>query len=731
MSVPVDPPIPQGDPLLDLLEPGFLVGGGRYTLRRVIGTGEGSVVWLAFDDQLGEELALKFLSTPVIAGAGALVDLRREVQKSRKLSHPNIVRIHDFFHAPEQPAFIAMEFVEGQSAHALRLANADQVFAWDQLKPLVEHACAALEYAHGEGLIHRSIKPRNLLLAPRGRWKLSDFGLPLLPSIRHPEQAFRSGSLPYLSPQLLDGEEEGGVADDIYALGATLYELLGGRPPFWAGDLAHQIRNTQPAPLSEHLLDLGITNEIPPEVSALVMACLAKDPARRPANAAAVASWINEGASGVAPILAPNLEDEPMSLIPPVEPKAAPAVKGWEDDALESGDEHEAGESFLSRNIGKFMALAGAFLLLALGFFWGARQEAANPSPGIDVPAQARNTEPAGGPVIEAGRGPRFSYRYQPRHALALDTNAVNSGVAFMRESPANANCSFVYAGGETNNSIGTITYTIRAADGHVIQNLDLSQSAAIFTSGQIQGEHSVDGGQTFRLFFSTPAYAGERRGYYRTANLIALNAPTVIVRYTLNRHEGFDYDLQFLRDADDAPAALEMSGTVVPAAQTLNTGVAEFPVAAKIPEIASTPDRSEGLDAVLAGDGSFTIVEQGGRRCWLVPKQPDHHLYFGIDAATRSTFGTECKIELEYRNTGTGEIVLHYDSTDASLPLNGAYKEHPNIIRRMNTGQWLKATFPIRDARFSNSQNEGADFRFHNRGDALLIRGVRITSRQ
>jgi hypothetical protein len=111
------------------------------------------------------------------------------------------------------------------------------------------------------------------------------------------------------------------------------------------------------------------------------------------------------------------------------------------------------------------------------------------------------------------------------------------------------------------------------------------------------------------------------------------------------------------------------------------------------------------------------------------VDRQPNHCLYLNIDDGLRASFGAACVIELEYRNTGSGQILLHYDSLEETLPDHqGAYKQHLNVVRRKNTGQWLTAQFPISDAKFQNRQNAGADFRFVNVGDALLIRSVRVT---
>jgi serine/threonine protein kinase len=252
------------------------------------------VVWLAQDTSLGEQVALKFLPPEVAADPVALNDLRRETVRSHRLTHPNIIRIHDFHQQPDGVAFISMEYVDGPTLSALRLQQPRQVFAWEHLAPLAQQLCAALEYAHGEGVIHRDLKPANVMLDSRGRVKLADFGIAAVVSDSVSRVSARSssgGTLAYMSPQQLAGSQPT-VADDIYALGATLYELLSGRPPFYRGDLTHQVLNVPAQPLEQRLLESGIDNPVPPEVGALIMACLAKDPTLRPASPRGVAEWI-------------------------------------------------------------------------------------------------------------------------------------------------------------------------------------------------------------------------------------------------------------------------------------------------------------------------------------------------------------------------------------------------------------------------------------------------------
>jgi hypothetical protein len=285
------------DPLLPLLQHGRKVGKARYSLVRTLGAGGMGVVWLAFDEQLKEFAALKFLPPEVRNDPGRLDDLRQETIKSRQLSHPNIVRIHDLHQFDDEPPFISMEYVDGLTLQELRLRQPQRLLPWPQLAPLLEQLCQALDYAHRQSLVHLDLKPSNLLVDHKGWLKLADFGIAAAISDATTEaaQAMGRGTLRYMSPQRFNGQR-GQVTDDIYSLGAMAYDLLTSKPPFYQGDVAGQVMEATPATMAERLAELGLQAEIPGPVSDLVMSCLEKDPSRRPQSARAVAKIISRHA---------------------------------------------------------------------------------------------------------------------------------------------------------------------------------------------------------------------------------------------------------------------------------------------------------------------------------------------------------------------------------------------------------------------------------------------------
>ena len=266
---------------------------GRYTLNRILGRGGMGVVWLARDSSLETDVALKFLPEVVVLDQGALRDLKKEALRSRELTHAHIVRIHDFVEA-EGCAAIAMEYIDGSTLAKCRFDQPGEVFAPEVLLPWVGQLAEALDYAHNRArVVHRDLKPANLMVNSRGELKVADFGI----SATLADTATRlsrtlvgsSGSPPYMSPQQMLGKKPA-VADDVYALGATLYELLTGKPPFYTGNVILQVQTEVPSSMSDRRgelhdgKELALMTPIPPVWEETIAACLTKDPDARPAS---------------------------------------------------------------------------------------------------------------------------------------------------------------------------------------------------------------------------------------------------------------------------------------------------------------------------------------------------------------------------------------------------------------------------------------------------------------
>lgn len=265
---------------------------GRYTLVKILGRGGMGIVWLARDEELERDVALKFLPDVIVHDRALLDELKRETRRSLELTHKNIVRIHDFVFN-KTSGCISMEYVDGETLSNLRAEKEQKVFEPNDIANWTSQLCDALDYAHNQArIVHRDLKPANLMVNRSGDLKVSDFGIArnLSDTVsRLTMEQGRSGTLVYMSPQQLDGER-GTHLNDVYSLGATLYDLLTSKPPFYSGNLDRQIHQRIAPSMTERRKDLNIEPaSVPATWEEVVAACLAKDPGRRPQSTAEVA----------------------------------------------------------------------------------------------------------------------------------------------------------------------------------------------------------------------------------------------------------------------------------------------------------------------------------------------------------------------------------------------------------------------------------------------------------
>jgi len=290
------------------LAPGQLVGAGRYSLQRMLAAGGSCLIWLARDERLGNIVALKFLQPHLETDPNMRQELHKEAIQNRCLSHQNIVHLYDLFESPSEAPFLVMEYVEGASLHIMRLERSSQVFSWEDLRPIVLQLCSALDHAHGMQIIHRDLKPANIMVDTQGRVRLADLGISASLNDAYTELLGlrdNRGTVTFMSPQQLEGESPQ-VSDDIYALGATLYELLCGVPPFHTGDIQHQLQVVPPQPIEARLTERNLPSDAPGEITQMIMNCLNKNPEVRPASVRAVAH-----------IIAPESSTQPLFITPP------------------------------------------------------------------------------------------------------------------------------------------------------------------------------------------------------------------------------------------------------------------------------------------------------------------------------------------------------------------------------------------------------------------------------
>jgi serine/threonine protein kinase len=352
---------------------GFTAGQkilNRYTFVRILGRGGMGVVWLAHDDELEREVALKFLPELVVHDRAVLEELKHETRRSLALTHHNIVRIYDFAQDTEC-ACISMEYVDGATLSSLRVDRPNKVFEVEELGPLLQQVCEALQYAHAQArIVHRDLKPSNLMVNAKGDVKVADFGIArsLTDSVSMLTMARgTSGTLAYMSPQQLEGERVSEL-DDIYSLGATIYELLTGKPPFYNGQIDRLVREKIPPSMAARRADLGITSKsaIPPHWEEAVAACLAKDPTMRPRTASQLRERLLSPTRTYVPPAAPPVPPPtlPPSLGPTLTPPGSPTPTAGKTDAL------PANVSWIRQHPGVVIGAIGLVALLSASIIW-------------------------------------------------------------------------------------------------------------------------------------------------------------------------------------------------------------------------------------------------------------------------------------------------------------------------------------------------------------------------
>jgi eukaryotic-like serine/threonine-protein kinase len=256
----------------------------RYRVEKTLGRGGMATVELAEDSELRRKVAIKRLS-PSLVGDDVLQErFFREARLAAALTHPNLVSVYDVGDEDGLP-YIVMEYVEGETlAELMRREGAVDA---DRAVELVVQVCVGLEHAHAAGLVHRDIKPQNLLVRRDGVVKIADFGIArTLQATQLTQVGTVLGTAAYLAPEQAAGEPVTAAAD-IYSLGAVAYELLSGRPPYEFESLAElTVKQRQPPPP---------LREVPPEVERAVLRALAFKPTNRPRSAAAFAAELSSG----------------------------------------------------------------------------------------------------------------------------------------------------------------------------------------------------------------------------------------------------------------------------------------------------------------------------------------------------------------------------------------------------------------------------------------------------
>ena len=355
---------------------------GRYRLLDRLGAGGMSVVWRARDDLLDREVAVKVLATEGAADPSLPERVRVEARAAARLRHPHVIEVHDYGETEDHLPYVVMELIDGRSLADVLGRGA---LSWRSAALIGAQVAAALAAAHARGIVHRDVKPSNVMVTPGGV-KLVDFGISATVGMADRIGDEVLGTPAYLAPERLRG---GSVrpATDVYALGLLLYLMLAGRLPWHASTTTQMLR-------AHRYLEPAVLPPVPglpAELADLCHRCLAKDPADRPS--ADEAAGVLAAAAGVAP--PPPLLDDLAG--PPAQTSGTTAIM-----APLPG----------SRRMLVAAAAVGALLVVALLLWSGARSDDAA------VPVAAAPTEAAASPanlecevgyVVRDAVGGRFS----------------------------------------------------------------------------------------------------------------------------------------------------------------------------------------------------------------------------------------------------------------------------------------------------------------------------------
>ncbi|HKO04630.1 MAG TPA: protein kinase, partial [Candidatus Acidoferrales bacterium] len=376
---------------------------GRYEVIDELGRGAMGVVYRARDTEIGRVVAIKVILTANASPqdiAKYKQRFRREAQAAGRLSHPGIVTIHDIAEDDSGQPYLVMEYIEGQPLNALLGPDTKTPFL--QLLDLGIQMAEALDFAHRSGVVHRDIKPQNILVTKGGRAKIADFGIARLEGTELTQEGTSLGTPSFMSPE----QFRGGAIDgrtDIFSLGAVLYWMFTGQKPF-PGDTvtitSFQVAFENPVPPS--LAKAGL----PKDLDAILSRCLAKSPEGRYATCGELAAELEAVKAGrrlAAPLGAPPdrtahfplppLKNEPArpgDVGPAGQPRgAAPAA------APGKGQTAPAGKSDLLRPIAAAAVVIVVGLAVAGTWFWWRTRSAPSAPPATPVAQVAAPAAPA------------------------------------------------------------------------------------------------------------------------------------------------------------------------------------------------------------------------------------------------------------------------------------------------------------------------------------------------
>jgi len=285
---------------------------GRYRIINNIGRGGMGVVYLAHDEELDMDVAVKLLPFELASDKRSLDLLRSEAKVSMSLSHPNIVRLHTL-DTSGHFKFLVMEYVDGPSLHyVLRKKGKLRI---EKALPIIRSICDGVAYAHSKRILHRDIKPANIMMTAKGEIKIADFGIArqMHESMSMLSQKIVAGTPSYMAPEHIMGEHMT-VRSEVYSVAAVTYEILAGHPPFYTGDIPTQVRFKDPPAIT------GVSKP----VNDVIHKALAKDADERQESVLAFYDMLKDAVLRMGPETEPIFQSSmPTEVVPDV-PRTRP-----------------------------------------------------------------------------------------------------------------------------------------------------------------------------------------------------------------------------------------------------------------------------------------------------------------------------------------------------------------------------------------------------------------------
>ncbi len=355
--------------------------GGRFRLEREIGAGGMARVFLGRDEVLERPVAVKVLCVGY-EDADIAERFRREGRTAARLSHPNIVQVYDAGEGEldgREVSYIVMEYVPGGDLK--RLLDERGTLSGSELSELAAEVCAGLAHAHGRGIVHRDIKPHNILLDERKKPKLTDFGIArALNETRATRTGLYLGTATYSSPEQLQGQPAT-PKSDVYSLGITLYQAAVGEPPFYGNPIEVASQHVGKSPVPPRQRGAAIS----PGLEALILDCLAKDPEARPTAEELEERFSELGATGATRAYVPSPSQAPTA-----------AQRRPVDSGARRGRRRR--RTALALLLAALLAMIGAIAAFALS------GKGNNSNPGNPPANQARKSTPAAGGGQQTGQ---------------------------------------------------------------------------------------------------------------------------------------------------------------------------------------------------------------------------------------------------------------------------------------------------------------------------------------